>query len=92
MIIDTLEESISVLQTYLSKRAYQEGYAAYLAGATRTAIPDRLNVYSGNWVEGWIAAAHDAKATTASSKQASETTFRIPLFDNGLDKLAMNLN
>lgn len=92
MITDTLEESILVLQTFLSNRAYQEGYAAYLACASRTAIPDRLNVYSGNWVEGWIAAAHDAKAKTASPKQASQTTFRIPLLDNGAGRFSMSLS
>lgn len=85
---NTLEESIKTFETFLSERAYQEGYAAYLAGAERTAIPDRLCVFSGNWVEGWIAAAHDATASAESSGvQAVAKSFRIPLVNSSVNNL-----
>lgn len=79
----TLEESMKTFETYLSERAFQEGYAAYLAGAAHTAIPERMNVFSGNWVEGWFAAADDARAVpTSPEEQVAPTSFRIPLLNS----------
>lgn len=78
-----LAESMKTFETFLSERAFQEGYAAYLAGASHKAIPERMNVFSGIWVEGWFAAAHDAKALQASPEaQVAPSTFRIPLLNS----------
>jgi ribosome modulation factor len=79
----TLEQSVSAFETFLSERAFQEGYAAHMAGAARTAIPERMNVFSGNWVEGWQAAAQDALAAHESfAKPVAPSTFRIPLLNS----------
>lgn len=85
----TLAASMKAFETFLSERAFQEGYAAYLAGASHTAIPERMNVFSGNWVEGWFAAAHDANAAHASPEaQVAPSTFRIPLLNSAVSALA----
>ena len=47
---------MDALTDYRNNRAFDEGYAAYLAEIGRHA-PARFGVFSGKWVEGWEAAA-----------------------------------
>ncbi len=63
----SFEEAIAVYNTFLSQRAYGEGYAAAAAGVPRTKIPENMNVFSGKWVEGWLAATLDVSAQPAGA-------------------------
>jgi ribosome modulation factor len=77
-----LEESVKTYEAMLSQRAFQEGYAAYMAGVESHAIPARMNVFSGNWVEGWMAASQDAITQPGAAKFDEKQTHvgaRIPL-------------
>jgi ribosome modulation factor len=81
----SFEETVKTYENMLSQRAFQEGYAAYMAGVERTAIPARLNVFSGNWVEGWLAASEDAATQPGAPKSIDDQAhagFRIPMVRN----------
>ena len=58
-VVQSFEEAVSVYNAFLSQRAFAEGYAAALAGVPRALIPESLSVFSGNWIEGWLAATLD---------------------------------
>lgn len=93
----TLEESIRTFESFLAERAQKEGYEAYVAGVDRSKIPERLGVFSGYWVEGWLAAAKDAATQGSSQEQPFAGTyqgFKIPRLTSVapaiLDKLQLN--
>jgi ribosome modulation factor len=78
----TLEESIQTFETFLAERAQKEGYEAFGAGVERTDIPARLGVFSGYWVEGWLAAARAAAKPGSEKEQPFADIyqgFKIPL-------------
>jgi ribosome modulation factor len=89
----SLEVAVKTYETLMSQRAFQEGYAAFMAGVERTAIPGRMNVYSGNWVEGWIAASQDAAAQPGAAKSMDDQTAfvgaRIPLVRSAATVLSL---
>jgi ribosome modulation factor len=66
-LVQSFEEAVSVYNAFLSQRAFEEGYAAALAGVPRTQIPEGMNVFSGKWVEGWLSATFDTSAQTAGA-------------------------
>jgi ribosome modulation factor len=61
---------LDALTKMKNTRAFQEGYAAYIAKFARHA-PARFGVFSGHWVEGWEAAAIDA--ADLRTKQEAES-------------------
>jgi len=65
----TFEESIQTFETFLAERAQKEGYEAFGAGVDRSDIPARLGVFSGYWVEGWLAAARAAANPGSEQEQ-----------------------
>jgi ribosome modulation factor len=72
----TLEESIRTFESFLAERAQKEGYEAYVDGVDRSKIPERLGVFSGYWVEGWLAAARDAATRDSVKEQPFADTYQ----------------
>jgi hypothetical protein len=72
----SLEDSIRSFETFLADRAFQEGSTAFADGVKRTEIPSKMGVFSGYWVEGWLAAAQKAATGTQTAPRPFEDTYR----------------
>jgi ribosome modulation factor len=69
----SLEESYKIYSEYVSRRAFQEGYAAFIAKIAKSEIPSRVGIYAGKWVEGWLAASLDASSQPGAAKTVDES-------------------
>ena len=66
--------AIQDFDAFLSKRAFEEGKAAFAAGSSRVP-PNHLGIFSGKWVEGWLdgfyASVDRLKAVESKGAEAS---------------------